>query len=522
MWLNMTASRKKALLATVQLLLFVGLSLVVSGVSARSPWQQKVDRSLLGTISQASEAEILIVLEKQADLSAIASLNSKFEKGTAIYRVLTEVARSTQGPIVAELVQSGAVFKQYWISNMIWARGDGTLVESLARRSDVARIHANPWTRLAGLSTPQRDRLTTNLVEANIQLVNAPDVWAIGVTGRGAVIGGQDTGYDWRHPALINQYRGWDGVTASHDYNWHDAIHEDNPNTIPGNRCGYDSPEPCDDQAHGTHTMGTIVGDDGAGNQVGMAPAAKWIGCRNMEQGWGTPATYAECYQWFVAPYPIGGDPFTDGDPSKAPDVINNSWSCPVVEDCTDPDILRSIVDHVRAAGIMTVQSAGNRGSSGCGSIDEPAAIYDASFTVGATDANDQIASFSSRGPSLQDGAFLTKPDVSAPGIGIRSSIPNAQYGFLSGTSMAAPHVSGLVALLVSAEPLLAGEVDLLEQLIHDSAVPRFSDEGCGGDGPMDIPNNTYGRGRIDAREAYNAANKIPFTDVFVPLLFKQ
>ncbi len=173
------------------------------------------------------------------------------------------------------------------------------------------------------------------------------------MNGQGIVIGGQDTGYEWQHPALMNQYRGWDGAVADHTYNWHDAIHENNPNTSPGNVCGFDSPQPCDDHGHGTHTMGTMIGDDGGANQIGMAPGAQWIACRNMEQGWGTPATYTECYEWFIAPYPAGGDPMRDGDPAKAPHVINNSWSCPVSEGCTDPDILRTVVENVRAAGII-------------------------------------------------------------------------------------------------------------------------------------------------------------------------
>ncbi len=205
--------------------------------------------------------------------------------------------------------------------------------------------------------------------------MHAPDVWAQGFTGQGAVVGGQDTGYQWDHPALINQYRGWNGTTADHNYNWHDAIHSG------GGVCGANSPEPCDDSGHGTHTMGTMVGDDGAGNQIGMAPGARWIGCRNMDQGNGTPATYSECYQWFIAPTDLND---LNPDPSKAPDVINNSWSCPLSEGCTDPNVLLADVEAVRAAGILTVHSAGNSGPT-CSTVDTPAAIYDASFTVGAT-----------------------------------------------------------------------------------------------------------------------------------------
>ena len=120
-------------------------------------------------------------------------------------------------------------------------------------------------------------------IEWNITKVNAPSVWAAGYTGQGAVVAGQDTGYQWDHPALKGKYRGWDGSTASHDYNWHDSIHSG------GGVCGANSLFPCDDSQHGTHTMGTMVGDDGLANQIGMAPGAKWIGCRNMDQGNGTP-----------------------------------------------------------------------------------------------------------------------------------------------------------------------------------------------------------------------------------------
>ena len=134
----------------------------------------------------------------------------------------------------------------------------------------------------------------------NIVRVEADQVWGLGYTGRGVVVGGQDTGYQWDHPALIGRYRGWDGAAASHDYNWHDAIHSG------GGICGYDTTAPCDDNGHGTHTLGTAVGDDGGVNRIGVAPGARWIGCRNMNQGVGTPATYAECFQGIdgaVAPF---------------------------------------------------------------------------------------------------------------------------------------------------------------------------------------------------------------------------
>ena len=225
------------------------------------------------------------------------------------------------------------------------------------------------------------------------------------------------------------------------------------------------------------------------------------------KKGWGTPATYAECYEWFIAPYPPGGDPFTDGDPTKAPHVISNSWSCPPSEGCTNPDVLRQVVNNVRAAGIVTVHAASNSGPA-CSTINTPAAIYDASFTVAATDDSDQIAGFSSRGPVLLGDNNPAKPDISAPGVSVYSSVPGG-YGFKSGTSMAAPHVAGLVALLISARPELAGDVDLIESLITQTAVERFTTEGCAGDTQTSLPNHTYGWGRIDAYASFLALDDL-------------
>jgi subtilisin family serine protease len=231
-----------------------------------------------------------------------------------------------------------------------------------------------------------------------------------------------------------------------------------------------------------------------------MAPGAKVIGCRNMDQGWGSPATYLECFDFFLAPYPVNGTP-AQGDPGQAPDVTNNSWSCPGDEGC-NAQTLWEAVRVQRAAGIMTVVAATNDGALGCSSIAEPPAIYAEAYTVGALDTGtDAIAKFSSRGPVTIDGSYRRKPDISAPGTDTRSSTRDGGYGFSSGTSMAAPHAAGAVALLWSAHPAYRNEITLTELLLNQSA-RHISSTACGS---SDWPNNTFGYGQLDVAAAVNA-----------------
>src|SRR5204862_1995170 len=235
-------------------------------------------------------------------------------------------------------------------------------------------------------SKPQKPETS----ESGINYTDAPDVWALGFRGQGITVAGADTGQRWTHNALKPHYRGWNGQNANHNFNWHDSIHD----SI-GNPCGNDSPEPCDDYFHGTHTIGTAIGDDGGANQIGMAPGAECIGCRNMDQGDGTPARYIECMEFFLAPYPVGGTP-SQGDPLKAPDITNNSWGCPPSEGCS-PDTLQAAIEAQAAAGIMTVVRADSAGPA-CSTMENPPSIYAASYTVGAlVTGSDSIACCSGR-----------------------------------------------------------------------------------------------------------------------------
>jgi subtilisin family serine protease len=485
---------------------------VLSSTSAAADWRDKVDPWLLNELApgaggSGSAAEFLIILAEQADVAGAARFSAKPERGRFVFERLAETAERSQADLQDELNRAGIPFRPFWIVNMIQATGDLGLVASLASRIDVAAIAANaraPHDRTVLDPEARRAPESPEAVEWNIQKTNAPQVWAMKYTGQGAVIGGQDTGYDWDHPALQAKYRGWNGAVADHNHNWHDSVHSDIDGNGTNAACGFNSLQPCDDNNHGTHTMGTMVGDDGAGNQIGMAPGAKWVSCRNMEEGWGTVATYSECYQWFVAPTDLGG---ANPDPALAPDVINNSWGCPFSgapggAECVgqSANVMRAVVENLRAAGIFTAHSAGNAGPT-CSSVNTPAGIYDASFTVGSTNSADGLSGFSSRGPVTVDASGRRKPDIAAPGDGIRSSVPGGSYqSGWSGTSMAAPHVAGLVALLISADNALAGNVDALEELIREGAFTGVTTSGtCGGMTSAVIPNNHFGFGRIDA-----------------------
>lgn len=413
-----------------------------------------------------------IVFGDRPDLTPARGIVNRQARAQFVSQALQATANRSQAGVRGYLQGRKVNFIAFWIENKIYVQ-EGTLdlARALSQRPDVVAIQPEEIFSVP----PQQGSGSIQSVEWNISKIRADQVWPT-TKGAGIVVANIDTGVQYNHPALVTQYRGNTGSGFSHSGNWFD----------PTGVCGT---TPCDNNNHGTHTMGTMVGDDGLGNQVGIAPGAKWIACKGCESGNCSGSFLISCAQWIVSPG--GGGP---------PNVVNNSWS-----GGSGNTWYQSYVQNWTAAGIFPAFAAANSGP-GCNTVGSPG-DYPQSFASGATDSSDAIASFSSRGPSSFG---VIKPDVSAPGVNIRSSIAGSTYANFSGTSMASPHSAGTAALIVSAAPAYAGNVTGVMKLIRDTAVPISTAETCGGLLPGAIPNNTYGTGRIDALAAVTKALSTP------------
>mgnify|MGYP000147080364 CR=1 FL=1 len=471
---------------------------------------QTITHEVSELFQSQKEVDCIIVMQDQLDLYGRTKGMTKNEKAQFVFQKLTTHASQSQNELISYLNTEKVDFQSFFIFNGVQAVLKLDQAQYIADHFQVANIVFNAATKMPfdeKLSSPDLSRMT---VEWGLEKIKADSVWNLGYLGEGVVIGGQDTGYDFDNSLILDKYRGYSEDTIIHDYNWHDAIFEVNPlhndsiNDPSVNPCGFLSPEPCDDHGHGTHTMGTMVGRDDE-NFIGVAPQAKWIGCRNMDRGYGKPSTYTECFEWFLAPTDLNGE---NPDTDLAPHVINNSWGCPEMEGCNPENwmFMETVVNNLNAAGTVVVVSAGNDGGQGCSSIFNPAAIFENSFTVGATDQSDNKAGFSSIGPVAVDSSFRLKPDVVAPGRQVRSIYLNEEFRTWSGTSMAGPHVAGAVALIINANPNLSGEVDIIKNLLKETAVPLTDSTICNGNMALTIPNFYYGYGRIDVLNAVGNA----------------
>ena len=428
---------------------------------------------------------LFVIFKDQADISNLAKIPNRDARLTAAYKKLRQQANKSQAGLRKKFDTIHIEYTPYYLENAMEVRG-GTLVRLyLLTRSDVDRVLPSPRLRAVPEAAPSLGDLPApnGSVQWNISMIGADKVWnEFGARGQGIVVGQSDSGVDGSHPAIHDRYR---GVTQGDDYNWFDPWD------------GTTSPN--DENGHGTHTMGTVLGSNG----IGVAPEAQWIGCVNLDRNLGNPALYLDCMQFMLAPFPHGGDPFKNGDPTRAAHVLNNSWGCPTLEGC-DPNTLKIAADHLRDAGIFVVVSTGNDGPN-CNTVASPLSLYDSVFSVGAINQSGDIADFSSRGPVTVDGSGRMKPDISAPGVEIVSSTPQGTYAAFSGTSMAGPHVVGVVALLWSAAPELIGNIDATKQLLIDTAKPYTGDTsiGCFSKG---TPNAAYGYGIVDVYAAVKKA----------------
>lgn len=431
-----------------------------------------------------------VILKSQADLASIAKTMPNYDQRRSyVYQTLVKHANQTQTNLRSSLDKWGIDYTPYYLINAIEVEGNPFLRLWLLSQPEVDRILDSPRMRPLPKLPPISAGDLTSLESTplwNQKLIHADRVWReLKVTGEGIIVGQSDSGAQSEHSELKDQYRGRDG---DQNYNWFDPWNS--------------SDHPIDFGGHGTHTLGSILG-----KHVGIAPNATWIACTNLARNLGNPALYLDCWQFMLAPFPLNGDPFIDGRPELGAQVLNNSWGCPELEGC-DANTFLDAVRALQAAGIFIVVSAGNDGPM-CNTLNTPPAIYAEVFSVGAVDQWGNLAYFSSIGPVTADGSQRVKPDILAPGVEVFSSMPGSTYAKNSGTSMAGPHVVGVVVLMWSANPTLIGDIERTTQILRETAQPY---SGYLPDCPnVDaIPSTASGYGIVDAYAAVQQALKEP------------
>lgn len=456
--------------------------------------------------------EALILLKEQADTPGMARITRNLLEKTlripashqqmksicrkAVVKSLQDVADSTQGPLLSQLNLEkllGRVknLKSFYIVNMLYIEAHPTVIMALSRNPAVKSILPNTPFELqesgtAGKIIPAEEIAPSDAtVEWNIKKIKADQVWEqFGVTGEGVVVGIIDSGAYWQHPALKEKYRGYDPDkpnTPDNEYNWHDVVYETS------------APNDCLGSSHGTHVTGIIVAST-ATNIYGVAPGARWIAANAFKtDGSSTPQHCIDAAQYMLAPVSNGGIP----NPDMAPDILNCSWGMPPDGEQNVDEWFRPMVNSLRSAGILPIFAAGNAKSppAAVSSIHSPA-MYPESLSVAAVNNQNVRASFSNRGPAIHYPGVI-KPDISAPGVGICSTIKSGNYGSKDGTSMATPHIVGTAALMLSYRPTL--DVNDLEDTIRETAVPLT------GGADTDSPNYGYGYGLVDAYAAIEA-----------------
>ncbi|MCK6162233.1 S8 family serine peptidase [Bacillus pumilus] len=462
----------------------------------------KISSRLMKQFQQDDKVTFLIKMKEQTNTQKVAkeavsrakkqkltAARTQYTKRSAVVSELRATSEETQQALLTYL-QKEQKKKQvkeihsYYIVNGLAVTGTKEVMEKVASFPEVDQVLPNETRQIhrpvdLKTSKQKKQMKAVDGVEWNISQVHAPEAWALGYDGTGTVVASIDTGVEWDHLALKEKYRGFDPAhpnDPSHEFNWYDAT--------------TGSEAPYDDLEHGTHVTGTMVGSEPDGkNQIGVAPGAKWIAVKAFSEDGGSDADLLDAGEWILAPKDEDGNPH----PEKAPDVVNNSWGGGPGLD----DWYKDVVNAWRAADIFPEFSAGNTdlfNPGGEGSIANPA-NYQEAFATGATDQDNKLGSFSLQGPSPYG---VMKPDIAAPGVNIRSSIPGKGYedGW-NGTSMAGPHVSAVVALLRQVQSDLS--VEEIEQILIDTAKPLTDQQF------PESPNNGYGAGLVDAKEAITA-----------------
>ena len=477
-------------------LLFSGAPLGASAEKAAPQQAVVVEQAVLEEIQANGTASYMINFKYDVDLSPAFTMNW-VDRGWFVYNTLVAQRDSTQAAVQEYLSNAKVEYTSFWINNSISVKqSDNVILNAIQSFEGVESITAPKVMYLAEPTLAGDSELMA--IEPNISHVKATDVWGMGITGEGFTVANIDTGVRYTHEAVVNQYRGNDGGTFSHDYNWLDPY-----------ASAYQAPR--DDNGHGTHTMGTMVGKVADNvNQIGMAPGADWMACRGCSTNQCAGDQLLACAQWVAAPTKMDG---SGVDTTKRPVAVNNSWG-----DCdqTYDDWYQEVVDAWVAAGIYPVFSNGN--NSNCyypvnppeGTVGNPARYGNVSGVGSTGQSNATYAGHSNKGPSDVadtinpiDGSEFVKPQFMAPGVAIRSSLngSDTQYASYNGTSMSAPHVTGLIALIREAAPCLE-DYGQIETLIQNTATEIDPAPGHTGG----VPNNSVGWGEINAKAAVEAA----------------
>ncbi|MGM9926106.1 MAG: S8 family serine peptidase [Bacillus sp. (in: firmicutes)] len=448
---------------------------------------------------QVNAAEVAKKAESAAKNQNLSAAKSKLAKRSAIVSELRLKALDSQYDVreyLKKQVKAGNAsnVESFYIVNAIAVKATKEVMEQIALMPEVEKVLPNETRQLiqpvsadpketsakGSTAVKEQPKAKTSSVEWNISQISAPQVWEMGIDGAGTVVASIDTGVQWDHPSLKEKYRGYNPANPSspdHEFNWFDATSSN-------------ASAPFDDIDHGTHVTGTMVGSEpGGANQIGVAPGAKFIAVKAFTSNGGTDVDLLEAGEWILAPKDDEGNPH----PEKAPDVVNNSWGGGAGLD----EWFRPMVQTWKAAEIFPEFSAGNTtltNPGGPGSVANPA-NYPESYATGATDINNKVGSFSLRGPSPYG---EIKPDISAPGVNIRSAVPGSAYeGGWNGTSMAGPHVSAVVALLKQVDASLT--VDEIEEILETTATP-LTDSTY-----PTSPNHGYGHGLVNAFDAVSS-----------------